>query len=236
MMMSKYDKVALEIETYIERNQLQTGAQLNNIEELISTYNVSRSTILKALNKLETKGIIYQVQGSGIFIRKRKKKNYMNFLENHGFTSDLNLKEKKTHVLKVEIIKPNNDIVENLNCSFEDEIYSIKRLHFLNDKCFCYETSFYNKSIIPYLNKEICEGSIFSHIKNTFNIQVGFSDKYLQADFLPADISIYFELTEKDPGLFVSEIFYSTNGIAFDYSKKIYNYQNAHFFIQSQLS
>lgn len=235
-MMLKYDKVALEIEQSIEHKQLKAGSQLSNIEELIAFYQVSRSTILKALDKLQSRGIIYQVQGSGIFVRKRKKEGYMNFLENHGFSSDLKLEQRKPVLVQLEIIKPNAEIIENLNCQLEDEIYKVERVHFLEGKCYCYETSYYNKMIIPYLNKEICEGSIFNYIKNSFNIQIGFSDKYLQVGCLPKQAAGYLDLTENDPGLFVTEIFYAHSGIAFDYSKTVYHYQNTHFFVQSQLS
>jgi len=69
--MLKYDEVAQKIEQQIYATKPIAGTRLANIEELIKQYAVSRTTIIKALDQLERRGIIYQQQGSGIFVRQR---------------------------------------------------------------------------------------------------------------------------------------------------------------------
>ncbi|WP_141673503.1 GntR family transcriptional regulator, partial [Gilliamella apicola] len=59
--MIKYQEVAKKIKQMIYQKQLSKGTQLANIDGLITQYQVSRSTIVKALNCLERQGVIYQV-------------------------------------------------------------------------------------------------------------------------------------------------------------------------------
>lgn len=230
--MLKYQDVALRIKNMIYQQELPKGTQLANIEELINQYQVSRSTIIKALDRLERHGVIYQVQGSGIFVRQRKKSGYLNFMESHGFTVDLQDLPGSSTVFNVDIIKPDAQIQENLQCDGEEEVYFIKRLRFVDGKVYGLEQSYYRKKLVPYLNKEIAENSIFSYIRDICNINIGFSDKYIQVTKLDAEMASYIGLPEGDPALFVEEIFYTTSGEPFDFSRVVYHCENTKFCVQ----
>ena len=69
--MLKYQLIANQIENTIYENDLPKGTKLPTVEQLACDYNVSKSTIVKALESLVLKGIVYQVQGSGIFVRRK---------------------------------------------------------------------------------------------------------------------------------------------------------------------
>lgn len=230
--MLKYQDVALRIKHMIYQQELPKGTQLANIEELIHQYQVSRSTIIKALDRLERHGVIYQVQGSGIFVRQRKKSGYLNFMESHGFTVDLQDLPGSSTVFNVDIVKPDAQVQENLQCDADEEVYFIKRLRFVDGKVYGLEQSYYRKKLVPYLNKEIAENSIFSYIRDICNINIGFSDKYIQVTKLDAEMASYIGLSEGDPALFVEEIFYTTSGEPFDFSRVVYHCENTKFCVQ----
>ncbi|WP_392566771.1 GntR family transcriptional regulator [Utexia brackfieldae] len=231
--MLKYDDVAEKIEHYIHQNQLSAGTQLKNIDALIHQYQVSRSTIIKALNKLERKGTIYQTQGSGIFVRQPKKSDYFSFIESHGFTRDLNNMPSTTKILQLDIIKPDSQLCQELQCDPSEDIYFIKRLRYVDNQIHCVEQSYYRKKMIPYINTEIASGSIFTYIKEVFNINIGFSDKYFEVNVLNEELAEYLSLPVNSPALFVNETFYTTAGDIFDFSKICYHFENTQFFLQS---
>lgn len=231
--MLKYQYVAEKIKQLIYQQQLPKGAQLANIEGLINQYQVSRSTIIKALNCLERQGVIYQVQGSGIFVRQRKKRGYLNFLQSHGFTVDLDDTYGVSKVLNVDLIKPNSKVKDNLQCDDDEDVYFIKRLRYVDGKLYGLEQSYYRKKLINYLNKEIVENSIFSYIQDNYNINIGFSDKYFQVIKLDAETTQYLGLQAGEPALCVEEVFYTTAGEPFDFSTIIYHYENARFCVQN---
>ena len=231
--MLKYQDVAKKIQQAIYQQNLPKGTQLPNIEGLIQQYQVSRTTIIKALNRLERHGVIYQIQGSGIFVRQPKKRGYLNFLESHGFSVDLNDLPGSSQVFNVDVMQPNAKVKENLQCEDDEYVYYIKRLRFVEDRVYGFEQSYYRKKIVSYLNKEIAENSIFSYVKDICNVNIGFSDKYFKAIKLDEDIAPYLGLNAGDPALCVEEIFYTSSGEPFDFSQIIYHYDNAKFFVQS---
>lgn len=231
--MLKYQKIAQKIHTAIYQQQLPKGSQLANIEELISQYQVSRTTIVKALDRLERQGVIYQVQGSGIFVRQRKKSGYLNLVTSHGFTEDLSDLPGHNEVLAIDTIQPSIEIQTNLNCNTKEEIYYVKRLRYVDGKIYALEHSYYRKKLLPYLNKEIAEGSIFDYIARIGQINIGFSDKYLELSTIDEVTADHLQLPVGSTALFVQEIFYTSAGEPFDFSTIIYHKDNAKFCVQS---
>ena len=150
--MLKYQQIAKEIENYIYSNSLPQGTKLPTVENFAFDYKVSKSTIVKALESLVLKGIIYQVQGSGIFVRRRNRTGYIDFNILAGFTSSLKEFKITSKVLDFDIIKADNKIAQLLECNLNDEIYKIKRIRYINNEIMCYEESYYKKKCCSILN------------------------------------------------------------------------------------
>lgn len=233
--MLKYQKIAYEIKKYIEDNDLQQGHKLPVLEKLMKQFNASKSTLSNALDLLENKGDVYQVRGSGIFVRRHKRKEYINLLSNQGFKKDLENLKITSKVLELEVRKPTNEVAQSLNIGLQDNVYYVKRIRYINGETLCLEESYYNKSIITYLNKEIVNDSIFNYINEGLGLKVGFSDLYIHVDTLTEKEAEYLSLSEGSPKFYVETIFHLTNGNPFDFSKITYNYKHAHFFVQENL-
>ncbi|MGN8844624.1 GntR family transcriptional regulator [Niallia sp. HCP3S3_B10] len=231
--MLKYQQIAEKIERYIEENGLKQGSKLPVIEALMKQYGVSKSTIIKTLELLEKKGIIFQVRGSGIFVRRQNRKGYISLLSNQGFKKDLEDYVLTSTIIELEVRKPTEEVSINLNMELNEDVYYVKRIRYINGQTLCLEESWYNKSIITYLNKEIVSESIFHYITEGLGLKVGFSDVYLQVDKLNEEEAAFLGLEKDAPKLLVESIFHLTNGQPFDFSKVTYNYQQSQFFIQA---
>ncbi|WP_339235915.1 GntR family transcriptional regulator [Oceanobacillus sp. FSL W7-1281] len=229
--MLKYQQIAGEIELYIEKHQMQQGEKLPVLETLIKEFNTSKSTIIKALDLLEKKGLIFQVRGSGIFVRRKKRKNYINLLSNQGFQKDLEKFHLSSEVLELEIRKPTEAVAQNLHIDMDQDVYYVKRVRYIEEETLCLEESYYNKAFVPYLNREIVTDSIFQYIEDGLGLKVGFSDMYMHIGKLTEQEASYLKLKNGEPKLILESIFYLTNGTAFDYSKLTYNYNQSQFYI-----
>ncbi|MCM3598243.1 GntR family transcriptional regulator [Metabacillus idriensis] len=231
--MLKYQQIAAEMEKYIEEHELQQGDKLPVLEALMTQFEVSKSTITKSLDLLEKKGVIYQVRGSGIFVRRHKRKGYISLLSNQGFKKDLENFTLTSKVIELDVRKPTEEVAYNLNIELEDDVYYVKRVRFVNGQTLCLEESYFNKSIVTYLNREIVSESIFSYIMEGLGLKIGFSDLYLNAGILNEDEAKCLGLPNGSPKLYGESIFHLTNGQPFDFSKITYNYENSQFFIQA---
>lgn len=231
--MLKYQHIANEIEKYIEEHELQQGYKLPSLETFMGQYQVSKSTITKSLDLLEKKGVIFQVRGSGIFVRRHKRKGYISLLSNQGFKKDLEDFQITSEIIELDVRKPTKEAALNLNIKQDDDIYYVKRIRFIHGQTLCLEESYYNKSIVTYLNKEIVSESIFHYITEGLGLKIGFSDVFLHVDKLNEEEATYLGLKKGDPKLYMESVFHLTNGQPFDFSKVTYNYEQSQFFIQA---
>lgn len=112
--MAKYEEVAGALVRYINENELNADDKLPSIQEMVDYYQVSKNTVLSALNDLEKQGLIYQVRGSGVYVRGNQRKGYINLLNLGGFNSTLSQFKIDSKVLSLALIAPTEEAVENL--------------------------------------------------------------------------------------------------------------------------
>ncbi len=231
--MLKYQIIANEIENNIYSNDLSQGTKLPTVEALASEYKVSKSTIVKAIESLVSKGLVYQLQGSGIFVRRRNRDGYIDLNVTQGFTNSLKEFDITSKVLEFDLIRADEEISQLIECNVNDEAYVVKRIRYINNEIMCYEEAYYKKSIVPYLTKEIAKGSIFEYLKTALNLKPGFSDRYIHLEKLDDNLANILNLETGDPAMVVLEQIYLPSGVSFNVSKLVYNYKNTQFFLQS---
>ncbi|MGE6491351.1 GntR family transcriptional regulator [Exiguobacterium sp. NPDC077395] len=230
--MLKYQQIANEIEQYIHEQNLKQGDKLPVLEQMMSQYAVSKSTITKALELLERKGIIFQLRGSGIFVRRHNRPGYMSLFSTQGFKSNLGDRILTSDVLDVSVMKPDALVAENLGIDVTDDVYRVERVRYVDGEVLCHEESYYVKAIVPYLNREIVADSIFDYVQSALGVTIGFSDMYLQVGRLTDVEAGHLGLQENDPTLRIETIFHLTNGKPFDYSRITYHYEHSQFVVQ----
>ena len=232
--MAKYEEVAGALVRYINENELNADDKLPSIQEMVDYYQVSKNTVLSALNDLEKQGLIYQVRGSGVYVRGNQRKGYINLLNLGGFNSTLSQFKIDSKVLSLELIAPTDEAVENLKIDdpAKTKVYHVTRIRYIEGRPFCIEESYFDKDIIPYLSEEIASNSIFDYITEDLEIPIGYGDHFLRVGKLKAEHANHLNLSEGDPCLKTESIFHLNNGKPFDYSKITYHFEETQFFIQ----
>ncbi|MCD8785112.1 GntR family transcriptional regulator [Staphylococcus gallinarum] len=232
--MLKYEQIALQINAYIAEGNYQAGDKLPSVETLKTQYEVSKSTIIKALEALEKKGRIYQARGSGIYVRNPKRDGYLNLFSSSGFSDEIVGHSVTNDVIRVEEVIAPEEVRQKLKLDKDTEVYVLERIVHIDGKVLCYEQSYFNKDIVLYLDTSIAEGSIFRYLEQRIKVKIGFSDIYFTVDKLNSEEAPLLNLSTGEPCLRYEQVFYTTTGVPFDCSQLIYHYENAHFYIPSQ--
>jgi len=222
----KYKFIVTKIEEDIISGVYKETKKLPTVEELMELYNVSRSTIRQAISTLVDRGRIYQVQGSGIFLRSNPE-GCINLQYMRGLSGDFRKENIRTKTLELKVINAGKNLAQKMKCKEETEIYFIKRLRYIDDEEYMVEYSYYNKEIVPYLNNEITEKSIYTYINENLKLHIGFSDKVIYCEPLNYEHSELLKLEEGQGSLVIEDTVFLTNGLIFDTSKCIYNYKHA---------
>ncbi|WP_019243330.1 MULTISPECIES: GntR family transcriptional regulator [Bacillus] len=221
----KYKMVVDQIEKEILEGKYPSQTKLPTEEELMRRFDVSRNTIRKAIEILVENGYVYQVQGSGIFLREFTKPGCITMRNMIGLTNEFAKDELKSELLELSLLDADESLAHQMKCKVNTKIYYIKRLRYLNGVPYVIEESYFNKEIIPYLNKEICDGSIYKYITEDLKLNIGFADKVIHCEKLNESDAELLQLQQGDPTLICENTVFLNTGVIFDFSKEKYNYQ-----------
>ena len=228
--MTKYGRIANAIQQYILEKELKTNDQLPIITDLVEQFAVSKSTIIKALEVLEIKGVIYQRRGSGSFVRAPKRPAYINLAHQSGIGKDFENFVLTQEVLGVTLVPATKQIADILLIDEETSVFRVKRVTSLNGMKAIFETSYYNTSIVPYLDEDIVKDSIFSYIKAEYHFEYAFSDSYFVLEECDEVVAELLDLEVGSLVMMYEEIFYSADGVPFDYCVSYYHPKVVRFY------
>lgn len=223
----KYKEVAEALEKEILQGVYEH--KLPREEDLIERFGVSRSTVRKAIGRLVAQGYIYQVQGSGIFLRSMPHEEYISLEQLKGLSRDFPHSQIESRVIKLELVEAGEDLAKVAECRPDDLFYHVIRLRVKDGIPFSLEDSWYPKNVVRYISQEIAESSIYSYIMDDLGLPIGFADKIISARKLTADEADLFGEEAGDPTLVVTGKMYLKSGIPFEFSESIHNYKYARF-------
>ena len=147
------------------------GMRLPDERSLADYYQVSRTSMKRALELLERQGIVFKKRGSGTFINPLYLKNQSMFRyegSNLGLTDSFTAPGKKQSIklLDFQAVKASPETAQDLFLNENDFVYQFKRLRFLDDQPFLIEEGFVPIKIAPELNDDILQGSLFNYLQS----------------------------------------------------------------------
>lgn len=228
-MKPKYSIIAEKIQKKIINGDYREMDKLPTEDEFIQEYSVSRTTIRKALDTLVSNGLIIPKQGSGFFVRKIAKEGFINLEIFKGLSADVASTNIQTQVIDFQKIEADEHLAQEMKCEIGTPLYYVKRLRCIDQRKSVIEYSYFNKTIIPYLNQDIISQSIYDYIQNDLNLEIHYVDRVIEARYLTDDEAKWLDLPPLAPALVSTNYATLKNGQIFDYSIDVYHYQNIKF-------
>ena len=168
MAIPKYQYIKDELKSKIISGQFENGDKFYTEAELITMYDVSSITVVRALNELAKDGYIIRQQGKGTFVSRARKHKLVEF-------SDVEIFPTQTDQVTVLSIERGNDltILDKLELKGHQFYYKIERLHKAKDIPYIYHQTYIPEQYINanYPNLEYYS-SIYNRFKQDYHIHM----------------------------------------------------------------
>lgn len=128
--------------------------------DLACAYQVSRFTIQKALKKLQSIGLIDQIQGDGIYIRTKA----LNHPLMYNSLIDVPYTDMQSRMLYLRKVVPEPSVARIFSLEEGEPVWEYRRLRIVRYEMSQVETGFMPYHLFPDLRKEIVEDSIQNYI------------------------------------------------------------------------
>ncbi|MDR0270795.1 PLP-dependent aminotransferase family protein [Paenibacillus sp.] len=145
--MYKYNDIINDLEFELAGNGYREGDKIPSIRELASRYDCSKSTVIRALEELEEKHLVYAAPKSGYYVMKRSGK-----------------REEGDHWIDFTISAPDPDIFPYLD--FQHCIN--KAIDMYRNDLFIYGTPQGLPSLIREMQRQLASYQVFADMKQIF--------------------------------------------------------------------
>ena len=210
------------------------GMRLPDERSLAEHYDVSRSSMKRALGLLADQGIVFKKRGSGTFINPLYLKNQALFQyegSNLGLTDSFRMPGKKQTIklLDFHVIKASSEIAQDLFLKENDFVYEFKRLRLLDKQPFLIETGYLPIKIIPELTPEILQSSLFNYLEDEQSKTVTKSFLNITVEPSNEEDQKQMKLKETEPVGVMEGIFFLDDGTPFEISNMRVHYKYMRF-------
>ena len=215
--MSKYKKVYADIKDKIEQNIWKAQDELPTENELMETYSYSKDTIRKALSLLEIDGYIQKRQGrnSVVLDHHHIKKQYLSELKTAGELNRLALHEIETQLTDLYIVQGQADLMTIFEVDETVDFYRVGRVRTIDGERLEYEVSYFDRCIVPFLNREIAEGSIYRYLEEELGLKISHSRREISFRFATEEEKRLMDLGAYEMVVVVQSTVYLANGQLF---------------------
>lgn len=224
-----YRNVMRDLKNKIAQGEFEQ-LKLPDERSLARQYDVSRSSLKRALELLAQQGIIFKKRGSGTFINPLYLKNQSLFKyegSNLGITDSFKIPGKKQSIkiLAYQVIAPSADLRQDLFLQEGDFVYEIKRLRLIDEQPFMIETGYIPIKILPQLKPKVLEGSLFNYLQDAWGKSVTRSFLNITVEPSNANDQKMLKLTANEPVGVMSGIFFLDDGTPFEVSNMRIHYK-----------
>ena len=155
---AKYFQLSQHLQQQIAKGDLSPNEQLPTEDVLTETFGVSRGTVRKAVDLLETQGLVRREQGRGTFVNDPTDQQMVGFVLS-DFAKDMQrqLRQPSTQVLVQEVVAVSAEIAPHLNLKAGDEVIHIQRLRLADNQPIIFEERWLNAGLCPELSAENVE-------------------------------------------------------------------------------
>ncbi|MET3942483.1 GntR family trehalose operon transcriptional repressor [Paenibacillus sp. PvP094] len=178
MMNNKFIRIYEDIAAHIRTGEIEAGSLLPSELDLSESYQTSRETIRKALKMLYEEGYIQKIQGKGSIVLDIRKIDF----PISGLVSFKELAKKmgqraRTHVEELEELKVDQALFKTIHFGMGEQVWKIVRVRNVDGERVILDKDYISQRLVPGLNKEICNDSIYEYIEDQLGLSISFAKK-----------------------------------------------------------
>jgi GntR family transcriptional regulator len=186
----------------IRSGELKPGDRVPTEPQLIETFQVSRTTVRRALRDLETAGLIDRQPGRGSFVAEPKLEPRLDRLT--GFVEDMEALglEASAEVVTIERAPATPEVAEVLGMAVGESTVHIERIRLANGQPISFDDSYFGEELGSRIAEEdLAVDPFYSILENKYGIPLGRADYVVASAVADARISELLQIEVGSPVL-----------------------------------
>lgn len=173
---AKFNSIYETLKQNILHGEYDHNHLLPTEEVLCNTFECSRNTVRRAIEKLQDEGFVQSIRGKGVvLLENRAASSFQIDLHNFKGLASIQVHQKvktTTSVLKFQEIIIDDELSKKTGFPKGSEVYYLQRLRYFNNEPLVLDINYFLKSIIKNLSVDIAQKSIYDYIEHELHLQV----------------------------------------------------------------
>ncbi len=200
---------------------LSRGDRLPPERELSTAFGVSRMTLRQAISSLAESGYVSRVQGAGTFVADP---TISKSTELTGFSEDMIARgfQPSSSLVQIESRAAGPSTGHDLELSPAELVYRIERVRMADGVPMCLETIDLPARMVPDLESEQLEGSLYSILATRYGIRLAEADQIITATVVDDHQARLLRVPVHSPALVVKRVGYDRKRVPIERAVSIY--------------
>ena len=167
-------------------NELGPDAAIPSERELMTTYDVSRATVRKAIESLIADGLLQRIHGKGTFVARPRLESRLHLA---SFSQDMRRRglTPSTRLLAVEADRPPSEVAKALGLGPTGMAWRVDRVRLADGQPIALENGWYPQPPLPDLDRQDLTGSLYELFENHYGLVIDTAEQTLWGE--SADIA-----------------------------------------------
>ena len=159
-------------------NELGPDVAIPSERELMTTHDVSRSTVRKAIESLIADGLLHRIHGKGTFVTRPRLESRLHLA---SFSQDMRRRglTPSTRSLGIERERPPGDVCAALALGPTGEAWRIERVRLADGQPIALEQGWYPEPLLPGLNRADLGGSLYEIFAERYGLVIDAAEQTL---------------------------------------------------------
>ena len=146
--------------------------------DLMTTYDVSRATVRRAIDSLVADGLLHRIQGKGTFVARPRVESRLHLA---SFSQDMRSRGlvPSTRLMRVDEDRPPSEVARALGLGPRGSAWRIDRVRLADDQPMALEQGWYPCSALPDLDTADLTGSLYTLFEQRYGILIDSAEQTL---------------------------------------------------------
>ena len=220
--MSSRDFATELVESYIDDMGLKPDDRLPSERDMCAMWDLNRTTLRNAIQRLIDTGVLYSRMGSGTFVAPPKFVG--NLQDVYGFSESVRLAGRVpgSRVVFAVIQESDKSISRKLRVPLGTSVYALRRVRLIDGIPCSIETVFINMERCAGIEQhDFSREPLFDVLRWEYGIKAASGDEKISVTALDADEAELLEMEEGHPAFYKSGVVFDENGDPFEYYRTV---------------
>ncbi|MGL4623365.1 MAG: trehalose operon repressor [Culicoidibacterales bacterium] len=220
MAKNKYFEIYQEIKADITTGTYPTGSKLPSEHTLCDYYQVSRNTVRRALDSLAQEGFVTSVHGKGVFVMDKPPVSLLvGGLHSFSEASEQAHAVIQTTVPFFESLLVDSTLSQKTGFAVGTTLVHLIRIRVLDGIPAILDENYFDATLIPGMNTEIAQKSIYNYIEHTLKLKIHGAQKTIAIEPATQIDEHYLHVDTHQLMAIIKTHVYLDNGQQFEYTE-----------------